>query len=69
MKNQMQGVAAAPLDSNFSCDEWTQLNLEAPILAPTVPSPLDDPNLELAWEKRCITGAQQYLASLFGPPA
>jgi predicted GH43/DUF377 family glycosyl hydrolase len=57
MKNQMQGVAAAPLDSDFSREVWRQLNLDGPILAPTVPTEWDDPNLDLAWEKRCVEAA------------
>ncbi len=46
MKIQMQGVAAAPLDSDFSRPQWTQLNRDAPILKP-----------ELPWEKKCIEAA------------
>ncbi len=57
MKIQMQGVSAAPLDSDFTRADWTQLNLDGPILAPTMPTELDDPNLDLAWEKRCIEAA------------
>ncbi len=57
MKIQMQGVSAAPLDSDFTREDWTQLNLDGPILAPTVPTKLDDPNLDLAWEKRCVEAA------------
>jgi hypothetical protein len=57
MKIQMQGVAAAPLTSDFSRDQWTQLNPDGPILAPTVPTKLDDPDLDLAWEKKCIEAA------------
>jgi predicted GH43/DUF377 family glycosyl hydrolase len=57
MKTQMLGVSAAPLGSDFSRDSWTQLNMDGPILAPTVPTHLDDPGLNLAWEKRCIEAA------------
>lgn len=46
MKIQMQGVAAAPLDSDFGRSRWTQLNLDGPILKP-----------ELPWEKKCIEAA------------
>jgi len=46
MKIQMQGVAAAPIDSDFSRSQWTQLNPDAPILKP-----------ELPWEKKCIEAA------------
>lgn len=42
-KVQMLGVAAAPLESDFSRNRWTQLNPDGPILKP-----------ELAWERRCI---------------
>jgi predicted GH43/DUF377 family glycosyl hydrolase len=42
-KIQMVGVSAAPLDSDFSRDKWTQLNPDGPILKP-----------ELPWEGRCI---------------
>ncbi len=45
-KIQMQGVAAAPLDSDFGRDKWTQLNLDAPILKP-----------KLSWEGDCIEAA------------
>ncbi len=57
MKIQLQGVAAAPLDSGFRRDQWTQLNPDGPILAPTVPTRLDDPDLDLAWEKKCVEAA------------
>ena len=40
---QMVGVSAAPLDSRFGPDDWTQLSTEGPVLAP-----------ELPWEKNCI---------------
>jgi predicted GH43/DUF377 family glycosyl hydrolase len=46
MKIQMQGVAAAPINSDFSRTQWTQLNPDAPILKP-----------ELPWEKKCIEAA------------
>jgi hypothetical protein len=39
---QMPGVAAAPLDSDFGRERWTQL-CDAPILKP-----------ELPWERKCI---------------
>jgi hypothetical protein len=57
MKIQMQGVAAAPLGSNFSRDHWVQLNPNGPILAPQVPTKLDAPALDLSWEKQCIEAA------------
>ncbi len=43
---QSQGVAAAPLDSDFARDKWTQLNPDGPILEP-----------KLDWEGRCIEAA------------
>ena len=43
---QMQGVAAAPLDSEFSRGQWSQLGGDAPILKP-----------ELPWERQCIEAA------------
>ncbi len=43
MKIQLLGVASAELDSGFGRGSWTQLNMEAPILAP-----------ELPWEQECI---------------
>ncbi len=46
MKIQMQGVSSAPIDSDFTRDQWKQLNLDGPILKP-----------ELRWEKRCIEAA------------
>jgi predicted GH43/DUF377 family glycosyl hydrolase len=45
-KIQMQGVAAAPLESDFARGKWTQLNLDGPILKP-----------ELPWEGQCIEAA------------
>ena len=45
MKIQMLGVAGAPLDGDYSRDEWTQL-CDGPILKPTLP-----------WEKRCTEAA------------
>lgn len=41
-KTQMLGVAAAPLDSDFSRDTWRQLG-DGPVLSPTLP-----------WERRCV---------------
>jgi hypothetical protein len=61
MKRQMQGVAAAPLESDFSRDDWKQLNMEGPILEPTVPTAWDDPDLDLRWEKQCIEAAAMAL--------
>ena len=43
MERQMLGVAAAPLESDFSAGCWTQLNPDASILRP-----------ELPWEQLCI---------------
>lgn len=57
MEIQMLGVAAAPLDSDFARDKWTQLNANGPIVAPRVPTDLDGAGLDLAWEKRCIEAA------------
>ncbi len=54
MKVQMLGVAAAPLEGDFARDQWTQLNMNGPILAPTLPTQSDAPGLDLTWEKRCI---------------
>jgi predicted GH43/DUF377 family glycosyl hydrolase len=45
MKVQMIGVAAAPLDSDYSRDKWVQL-VDGPVLRP-----------ELPWERRCIEAA------------
>jgi predicted GH43/DUF377 family glycosyl hydrolase len=45
-KVQMQGVAAAALESDLSRSTWTQLNMDGPILKP-----------ELPWERRCIEAA------------
>lgn len=44
-KIQMQGVAAAPLNTDFSRDEWEQLT-DYPIMKP-----------EYAWEGECVEGA------------
>lgn len=45
MTIQMQGVAAAPLNTNFNREDWTQLTDE-PILSPKYP-----------WEGQCVEGA------------
>lgn len=44
-KIQMQGVATAPLNTNFNREDWTQAS-DAPILYPEYP-----------WEGECIEGA------------
>lgn len=44
-KVQLQGVASAPLQTNFNRDQWTQLT-NAPILKPEYP-----------WEGLCVEGA------------
>ena len=44
-KIQLQGVASAPLNTNFNRDQWTQLT-DAPILKPEYP-----------WEGLCVEGA------------
>lgn len=54
MTTQMIGVSSAPLDSDFGPEHWTQLNPEGPILAPMVPTELDDTGVDLAWEQECI---------------
>ncbi len=45
MTIQMQGVAAAPVNTDFSRGDWTQLTNE-PIMAPKYP-----------WEGQCVEGA------------
>ena len=45
MKVQMQGVAAAPLDSDYGRTQWRQL-VDGPVLKP-----------ELPWERNCIEAA------------
>jgi predicted GH43/DUF377 family glycosyl hydrolase len=45
-KIQMQGVAMAPGNSDFSRSSWKDLSTDKPMLKP-----------ELAWEKDCIEGA------------
>lgn len=45
MKVQMQGVAAAPLDSDYGRAHWRQL-VDGPVLKP-----------ELPWERNCIEAA------------
>jgi len=57
MKIQMQGVSAAPIDSDYTRKHWTQLNPDGPILSPRVPTKLDSADLDLAWEKNCIEAA------------
>jgi predicted GH43/DUF377 family glycosyl hydrolase len=44
-KIQMQGVASAPLHTNFNRDQWTEIT-NAPILKPEYP-----------WEGQCVEGA------------
>ena len=46
MEVQQIGVAAAPLNSNFSRGDWTHLSTDGPILKP-----------ELDWERKCIEAA------------
>lgn len=46
MDRQLLGVAAAPADSDFSRSKWTDLSLDGPLLAPTLP-----------WEQKCIEAA------------
>ena len=46
MEIQMQGVASAPINSDFTNEDWKQLNKDGPILKPT-----------LSWEKKCIEAA------------
>ena len=48
MRVQMVGVAAAPLDSDFGRDTWTQL-CDGPILAPEQP-----------WEQDCIEASSVF---------
>jgi len=45
-KIQMQGVAAAPGNTNFNREDWTNLSTNGPMLKP-----------ELTWEKDCIEAA------------
>ena len=45
MKVQMQGVAAAPLDSDYGRTQWRQL-VDGPVLKPALP-----------WERNCIEAA------------
>lgn len=54
-KIQMQGVASAPLTTNFNREQWTQLT-DAPILKPEYP-----------WEGECVEGASivQYKDTLY----
>lgn len=56
-KIQMQGVSATSLDSTFARGTWKQLSQHGPILAPRVPTDLDDPGLDLAWERDCVEAA------------
>lgn len=44
-ENQIQGVATAPLNTNFNREEWTQLT-DRPIMVP-----------EYGWEQKCVEGA------------
>jgi len=45
-KIQMQGVAVAPGNTDFTRDDWQNLSKDAPMLKP-----------ELPWERDCIEGA------------
>lgn len=53
---QMLGASSAPLSASgdYSRDRWTTLTPGAPLLRPGMPTPLDDPGLDLAWEGDCI---------------
>jgi predicted GH43/DUF377 family glycosyl hydrolase len=56
---QMLGAASAPLDpqGDFSRERWSPLTPDASLLRPRVPTPLDPPDLDLAWEGDCIEAA------------
>ena len=53
---QMIGVASAPLaGGDYGMGRWTQLSTDASLaIRPTVPTPLDPPGLDLAWEQQCV---------------
>ncbi len=55
-KIQMQGVAVAPGNTDFSRDEWKNLSTDSAMLKP-----------ELPWEKDCIEGASviEYKGKLY----
>lgn len=56
---QMMGASAAPLDGrgDFSRERWTTLTPDGPLLRPRTPTPLDPPDLDLAWEGDCVEAA------------
>ena len=54
-KVQMVGLSKAAADADWSDPKsYEQVSVDGPTLAPTVPTPLDPPDLDLAWEKQCI---------------
>lgn len=52
---QIVGAASAPLKSDYSKTQWTQLTQSLDeVLRPTVPLPLDAKGIQIAWEEECI---------------
>jgi hypothetical protein len=53
---QMLGASAAPVsgDGDYSRARWEPLCPDAPLLRPGTPTPLDDSDMDLAWEGECI---------------
>lgn len=56
-RRQIIGASQAPLSSALNREDWKTLSLDGPLLAPKTPSPLDPPDLDLAWEGDCIEAA------------
>ncbi|MGC3958382.1 MAG: family 43 glycosylhydrolase [Verrucomicrobiota bacterium] len=58
---QMLGLSVAPLNSDWSHPQWTQLSTNGPLLQPCVPTALDVaaglPAANIAWEGKCIEAA------------
>ena len=54
---QMVGIATAPLDSDYSRSQWTQVTTQlSQIFRPSVQLPGDPPGIDIAWEQKCIEG-------------
>lgn len=53
-RQQIIGASRAPLTSALQRDDWETLSPDAPLLQPKIPTPLDPPDLDLAWEGDCI---------------
>jgi predicted GH43/DUF377 family glycosyl hydrolase len=56
-RRQIIGASRALLASELKRDDWKTVSPDAPLLSPKTPTPLDPPDLDLAWEGDCIEAA------------